>query len=139
MDGPAPGAHPAVVAVHDPASVAGFGSLSPFRDRAAYATTVEDSVYVAAEPGAARAWAGCCSTSSWRSPAATGFHSVIARISGDNGPRSRCTGPAASSSSAWNGGGPQVRALDRRRRPAADALTVDAGTEALGPEVPGVR
>src|SRR5436853_3822137 len=39
------GAHPAVVAVEDDA-VVGFGSLSPYKDRAAYSTTVEDSVYV---------------------------------------------------------------------------------------------
>ena len=39
------GAHPAVVAV-DGADVVGFGSLSPYRSRPAYATTVEDSVYV---------------------------------------------------------------------------------------------
>lgn len=39
------GAHPAVVAADD-AAVVGFGSLSPYRDRPAYATTVEDSVYV---------------------------------------------------------------------------------------------
>lgn len=39
------GAHPAVVAVrgHD---IVGFGSLSAYRERPAYATTVEDSVYV---------------------------------------------------------------------------------------------
>ena len=39
------GAHPAVVAVSG-GTVVGFGSLSPYRDRPAYATTVEDSVYV---------------------------------------------------------------------------------------------
>ena len=39
------GAHPAVVAV-DEAGIAGFGSLSSYRSRPAYATTVEDSVYV---------------------------------------------------------------------------------------------
>jgi phosphinothricin acetyltransferase len=41
------GAHPAIVAV-DPAGsrVAGFGSLTAYRDRPAYSTTVEDSVYV---------------------------------------------------------------------------------------------
>ena len=39
------GAHPAVVAVDD-GEVTGFGSLSPYRSRPAYATTVEDSVYV---------------------------------------------------------------------------------------------
>jgi phosphinothricin acetyltransferase len=76
------GAHPAVVAVEG-SEITGFGSLSPFRDRPAYATSVEDSVYVAA---------------SWRGRGvgrlllaelvhlATdhGFHTVIARISGDN-------------------------------------------------------
>jgi L-amino acid N-acyltransferase len=78
------GAHPALVAVADDV-VAGFGSLSPFRDRAAYATTVEDSVYVDA---------------SWRGRGVgtvlleelvavakkQGFHTVVARISGDNAP-----------------------------------------------------
>jgi phosphinothricin acetyltransferase len=40
------GAHAVLVAEEDGA-VVGFASLSPYRDRAAYATTVEDSVYVA--------------------------------------------------------------------------------------------
>ena len=40
------GAHPAVVAVDDLDRVRGFGSLSPYRPRPAYRTTVEDSVYV---------------------------------------------------------------------------------------------
>jgi len=39
------GAHPAIVAV-DGREIVGFGSLSPYRDRPAYSTTVEDSVYV---------------------------------------------------------------------------------------------
>jgi L-amino acid N-acyltransferase YncA len=39
------GAHPAVVADEN-GEVVGFGSLSAYRDRPAYATTVEDSVYV---------------------------------------------------------------------------------------------
>lgn len=39
------GAHPAVVAA-DGAQVVGFASLSPYRERPAYNTTVEDSVYV---------------------------------------------------------------------------------------------
>src|SRR6478736_9446072 len=42
------GAHPAIVAVEG-AAVAGFGSLSPFRPRPAYATSVEDSIYVHAD------------------------------------------------------------------------------------------
>ena len=40
------GAHPAVVVETDEGAVAGFGSLSPYRSRPAYSTTVEDSVYV---------------------------------------------------------------------------------------------
>src|SRR3954467_11637959 len=39
------GVHPAIVAEVDGA-VVGFGSLGPYRSRPAYATTVEDSVYV---------------------------------------------------------------------------------------------
>lgn len=39
------GAHAAVVCEED-GEVIGFGSLSPYRDRPAYRTTVEDSVYV---------------------------------------------------------------------------------------------
>ncbi|MEO7837581.1 MAG: N-acetyltransferase family protein [Acidimicrobiales bacterium] len=39
------GAHPAVVAVRT-GEIVGFGSLSAYRERPAYATTVEDSVYV---------------------------------------------------------------------------------------------
>ena len=36
-----------VVAQSDRGEVVGFGALSPYRERAGYATTVEDSVYVA--------------------------------------------------------------------------------------------
>jgi L-amino acid N-acyltransferase YncA len=76
------GAHPAVVAVED-GTVAGFGSLSVFRDRPAYATTVEDSVYVAA------AWRGrgvgrLVLSELVRLATDHGFHTVVARISGDN-------------------------------------------------------
>lgn len=39
------GVHPAVVAEVD-GEVVAFGSLAPYRRRPAYATTVEDSVYV---------------------------------------------------------------------------------------------
>src|ERR1700739_1195925 len=44
------GAHPAVVAVDVDEVICGFGSLSPYRPRPAYRTTVEDSVYI--DPGA---------------------------------------------------------------------------------------
>jgi phosphinothricin acetyltransferase len=40
------GGHPAIVAVDDRETVVGFASLTPYRPRPAYATTVEDSVYV---------------------------------------------------------------------------------------------
>jgi L-amino acid N-acyltransferase YncA len=40
------GAHPAVVATGAGGKVVGFGSLSPYRPRPAYRTSVEDSVYV---------------------------------------------------------------------------------------------
>ena len=76
------GAHPALVAV-DGTRVLGFGSLSSFRDRPAYSTTVEDSVYVAAEQrgqGAGRA----ILAELVRLARAHGFHSMIARIVGDN-------------------------------------------------------
>jgi L-amino acid N-acyltransferase len=40
------GAHAVVVAVDETGLVRAFGSLSPWRDRPAYSTSVEDSVYV---------------------------------------------------------------------------------------------
>ena len=78
------GVHPALVAV-DLQGVAGFGSLSPFRDRAAYATTVEDSVYVAADrrgEGVGRLLLEELVNLATRQ----GFHTIIARTSGDNDP-----------------------------------------------------
>jgi L-amino acid N-acyltransferase YncA len=78
------GVHPAVVAV-DAQGMAGFGSLSPFRDRAAYATTVEDSVYVAADrrgQGVGRLLLEELVSLATRQ----GFHTVIGRTSGDNDP-----------------------------------------------------
>lgn len=41
------GAHAVAVAVGEVGEVVGFGALSPYRERAGYATTVEDSIYVA--------------------------------------------------------------------------------------------
>ncbi|MFV0315588.1 MAG: GNAT family N-acetyltransferase [Microthrixaceae bacterium] len=41
------GAHAVVVALDDAGEVVGFGALSAYRERAGYATSVEDSVYVA--------------------------------------------------------------------------------------------
>jgi phosphinothricin acetyltransferase len=74
------GVHPAVVAELDGEGV-GFGSLAPYRSRPAYATTVEDSVYVRRD----RRGLGC-----GRAILAEliglatvhGFHAVMARIVG---------------------------------------------------------
>jgi L-amino acid N-acyltransferase len=76
------GAHPAVVAVDD-GEVVGFGSLSPYKDRPAYSTTVEDSVYVDREcrrRGVGRLILGELLTLA----TSHGFHAVIARIVGDH-------------------------------------------------------
>jgi len=76
------GAHPAVVAV-DGEEVVVFGSLSPYKDRPAYSTTVEDSVYVHRDwrrKGVGRLLLG-----ELLGLATThGFHAVIARIVGDH-------------------------------------------------------
>ena len=81
------GAHPAVVAV-DGGDVVGFGSLSPFRDRPAYATTVEDSVYVDRDRRG-RGVGRVVLDELLRLAGTHGFHSVIARIVGDNEPSIR--------------------------------------------------
>ncbi len=71
----------AVVVAEIDGQVVGFASLSPYRDRPAYATTVEDSVYVNADfrgQGVARALlAEILDIASTR-----GFHAVMARIVG---------------------------------------------------------
>ena len=74
------GGHPAVVAVRT-GQVVGFGSLSPYRDRPAYSTTVEDSVYVdRAHHGQG---AGRLLLDELVRVATThGFHAVMARIVG---------------------------------------------------------
>ena len=83
------GAHPAVVAVvrgeDDADHVVGFGSLSPFRPRPAYSTTVENSVYLLAEYQG-RGVGRMVLEDLLRLAALHGFHSVIARIAGDNEP-----------------------------------------------------
>jgi phosphinothricin acetyltransferase len=74
------GAHAAVVAT-DAGDVLGFGSLSPWRDRPAYATTVEDSVYVHRDhhgKGVGKAILNELLTTG----TAHGFHACLARIVG---------------------------------------------------------
>ena len=76
------GAFSAIVAVDesvDGLPVIGFGSLSPYKDRAAYSTTVEDSVYVdrtRAGNGVGTLLLGHLVEIA----SASGFHSVMARI-----------------------------------------------------------
>ncbi|HEV3353565.1 MAG TPA: GNAT family N-acetyltransferase [Acidimicrobiales bacterium] len=77
------GAHPAIVAVGEGGDVAGFGSLSPYKDRPAYSTTVEDSVYVDRDhrgQGVGKLILGELLTLA----TTHGFHAVIARIVGDH-------------------------------------------------------
>lgn len=77
------GGHPAVVALDPDGTVVGFGSLSKFRDRPAYAPTVEDTVYVhPAHQG--RGVGRAVLDELVRLAAAHGFHSVIARVVGHN-------------------------------------------------------
>ncbi|MEJ5254003.1 MAG: N-acetyltransferase family protein [Acidimicrobiales bacterium] len=74
------GAHAVLVATEGD-RVIGFASLSPYRDRPAYSTTVEDSVYVAQEArgrGVGRALLEELLKVATRH----GFHTVIARIVG---------------------------------------------------------
>ena len=75
------GAHPAVVAVDGRGEVTGFGSLSPYRSRPAYSTTVEDSVYVHHDhrgEGVGR----LVLAELVRLAQVHGFHAVMARIVG---------------------------------------------------------
>jgi len=77
------GPYPAVVAEADGGAVAGFASLSPYRPKPAYATTVEDSVYV--EPShQGRGVGKALLTELVRLASAHGFHAVVGRIVGDN-------------------------------------------------------
>jgi phosphinothricin acetyltransferase len=73
------GAHPAVVAVDDRDRVLGFGSLSPYRPRPAYRTTVEDSIYVDAAARGQGVGQGLLSELV-AFAGVHGFHAVMARI-----------------------------------------------------------
>jgi phosphinothricin acetyltransferase len=76
------GGHPALVAELD-GEIVGFGSLSVFRPRPAYATTVEDSVYLLPDHQGQRIGSRLLAEL-LRMAAAHGFHAVIARITGEN-------------------------------------------------------
>lgn len=75
------GAHAVIVAVDDVGDVVGFASLSPYRDRPAYSTSVEDSVYVRGDQrgtGVGRALL----EELVKLATTHGFHAVLARIVG---------------------------------------------------------
>jgi L-amino acid N-acyltransferase YncA len=75
------GGHPAIVAVDDSDTVVGFASLTPYRPRPAYATTVEDSVYVRRDQRGAGV-GGLLLADLIDLARDHGFHSAIARIVG---------------------------------------------------------
>lgn len=78
------GAFSAVVAEHD-GEVVGFASLSPYKERAAYSTTVENSVYVSREHaghGIGRTMMDHVIDVARTS----GFHSMMARIEASGAP-----------------------------------------------------
>jgi L-amino acid N-acyltransferase YncA len=75
------GGHPAIVAVDGDGSVIGFGSLSPWRERPAYAGSVEDSVYVHRDHRG-RGVGRLLLEELVRLGRDHGFHTVIARIVG---------------------------------------------------------
>lgn len=72
------GAHAAIVAENDEGLV-GFGALSPYKERAAYATSVEDSVYVHRDHHG-RGVGRLILTELVDRATAHGFHALFARI-----------------------------------------------------------
>jgi len=76
------GAHAVIVAEQD-GEVVGFASLSPYRDRPAYNSTVENSVYVRSDQRGQGV--GHALLSELMATAGQhGFHTVMARIVGDH-------------------------------------------------------
>lgn len=73
------GAFAAIVAVDSAGDIVGFGSLSPYKERAAYRTSVEDSVYVRRDRGG-QGIGKQIVTELLHVAAASGFHAVFARI-----------------------------------------------------------
>lgn len=74
------GAFAAIVAVDSPSGrVVGFAALSPYKERAAYRTTVENSVYVHRDMGG-RGIGRALMDHLVETARASGFHTIIARI-----------------------------------------------------------
>jgi len=76
------GAFSVVVAELD-GEVVGFGALSPYKERAAYRTTVEDSVYVRRDRARAGIGRGILGHL-LEVAVASGFHAVMARITSES-------------------------------------------------------
>jgi L-amino acid N-acyltransferase len=74
------GAHSALVAVEED-EVVGFASLSPYKERPAYSTSVEDSVYVH-RSHQGRGIGNVLLGELMATAQASGFHAVFARIVG---------------------------------------------------------
>lgn len=77
------GAHAVLVADEGEGAVVAFASLSPYRDRPAYSTTVESSVYVRANRRGSGVGARVLGALV-QLAADHGFHAVIARIVADH-------------------------------------------------------
>jgi phosphinothricin acetyltransferase len=77
------GAHAALVAEEDDGTVVGFGSLSYYRDRPGYATSVEDSVYVV-DAARGRGLGRALLEELVGLADQHGFHTVVARIESEN-------------------------------------------------------
>jgi phosphinothricin acetyltransferase len=75
------GAHAVLVAVDGTGAVSAFGSLSPWRDRPAYSTSVEDSVYVHRDHHG-QGLGTLLLTELVATATRHGFHAVMARIVG---------------------------------------------------------
>ena len=116
------GAFAAIVAVDEARRVVGFASLSPYKERAAYRTTVEDSVYVHQDFTGPRYRQGVARTARRGRPRV----GVPLDDRTDRGQRRRVAGAPRQ---LWirarrhrARGRPQVQPLAVRRRHAADAL-----------------
>lgn len=73
------GARAVIVAEDTSGAVVGFASLSPYRDRPAYATTVESSIYIAPESQGSGIGKALL-TELIKIARSHGFHTVIARV-----------------------------------------------------------
>jgi len=94
------GVHVALVAIDDTdaaSPIVGFGSLSPYKDKASYRTTVEHSVYV--DEHQRRQGAGGALLAALIEHAEShGFHSMIGRVTAANAKSAASSTPGSMSS-----------------------------------------